>query len=95
MEVDRPACCKYSQALGDERRGEGDDVNVAVRRSVKSILNKLTVEKFEKLYAKLLECGIRTAEHAELLAQEIFEQATLQHNFVGMYADLCSRFFSI
>ena len=43
------------------------------------------------MYAKLLECGIRTAEHAELLAQEIFEQATLQHNFVGMYADLCSR----
>lgn len=58
-------------------------------RSVRSILNKLTVEKFDALYERLVNCGIRTPEHLALLMREIFEKATLQHHFVVMYADLC------
>jgi len=60
-----------------------------VARSVKSILNKLTLEKFESLFHQLLHCGISKASHVELLIHEVFEKATLQHNFIEMYADLC------
>lgn len=61
-----------------------------VARSIKSILNKLTIEKFGSLSKQLVSCGLRTAAHAELLIHEIFEKATTQHHFVDMYADLCA-----
>lgn len=60
-----------------------------VARSIKSILNKLTVEKFDSLSKQLIGCGLRTAIHAELLIHELFEKATTQHHFIDMYADLC------
>jgi translation initiation factor 4G len=59
-----------------------------------SILNKLTPEKFDVLYGKLLECGICTWTHVEVLAQGIFDKATLQIPFASMYADLCVRLVS-
>jgi len=62
-----------------------------VVRSMKSILNKLTLEKFEPLYAKLVSCGVSTTEHLEALIHEVFDKATTQHHFVNMYADLCER----
>jgi len=62
-----------------------------VTRSVKSILNKLTVEKFDALYEKLITCGICSVAHIEMLVHEVFEKACVQHHFVEMYADLCVR----
>lgn len=62
-----------------------------IMRTMKSILNKLTVEKFDQLSEKLLSCGIGTASHLEALMNEIFEKATTQHCFIGLYGDLCLR----
>jgi hypothetical protein len=60
-------------------------------RGMKSILNKLTLEKFDALYVKLINCGIRSDAHIKLLVHEVFEKACLQHQFVDMYADLCMK----
>jgi len=76
-------------------KGFASDTQVA--REVKSILNKLTIEKFDKLYTKLTECRISTPADVQILVSEIFEKATSQHHFINMYADLClrlSEFFS-
>mmetsp|Transcript_25474 Transcript_25474/g.79400 ORF Transcript_25474/g.79400 Transcript_25474/m.79400 type:complete len:343 (+) Transcript_25474:174-1202(+) len=62
-----------------------------MERSVRSILNKLTLEKFEELYRKLLLVFAGFMDHIEVLAHEIFKKATVQHNFTAMYADLCAR----
>lgn len=62
-----------------------------VVRSIKSILNKLTIEKFDALYAKLLACGVSKPEHVQILVSEVFDKATAQHHFIEMYADLCMR----
>mmetsp|Transcript_61867 Transcript_61867/g.109901 ORF Transcript_61867/g.109901 Transcript_61867/m.109901 type:complete len:700 (-) Transcript_61867:87-2186(-) len=70
---------KAATSTGDEQ----------VARAVKSILNKLTVEKFSGLFRQLLDCGISSAVHVELLIHEVFEKATTQHHFIDMYADLC------
>jgi len=61
-----------------------------VVRTMKSILNKLTMEKFAPLYEKLVSCGIQTTVHLEALINEVFEKATTQHHFINMYADLCT-----
>lgn len=65
-------------------------------RQVKSILNKLTWEKFDTLYAQLLDhCRVDNpttrAEILEVIAREVFKKATVQHNFIEMYADVCSK----
>mmetsp|Transcript_99863 Transcript_99863/g.187857 ORF Transcript_99863/g.187857 Transcript_99863/m.187857 type:complete len:605 (+) Transcript_99863:81-1895(+) len=60
-----------------------------VLRRMKSILNKLTVDKFPTLSKQLISCGIQSASHLEALTDEICKKAITQHHFVNMYADLC------
>jgi len=60
-----------------------------ILRAARSILNKLTLEKFESLFEQLATCGLNRPEHISMLMQEIFEKATIQHNFIPMYAELC------
>lgn len=67
------------------------DADEAIIRQMKSVLNKLTVEKFDTLYCCLLECGISTQEHMKILVKEVFEKATLQHHFIEMYTGLCIK----
>lgn len=71
----------------DGKRGILSDEDVV--RSIKSILNKLTIEKFDQLASQLTCCGISNSSHLEALIQEIFDKATTQHHFIDMYADLC------
>ena len=72
---------------------EDDDVIYAqkIERLMRGILNKLTVEKFDALSEKLLNCGITKKTHIESLTLMIFEKATRQHHFISMYVDLCVR----
>lgn len=74
-----------------EDASSGETTDSEFTRNVKSILNKLTVEKFDALYGKLIACGIRTPAHVEILVSEIVEKARAQHHFVKMYAELCVR----
>jgi hypothetical protein len=62
-----------------------------VVRAARSILNKLTLEKFDILFEQLVTCGISKPEHISLLMSEVFDKATKQHPFIPMYADLCRR----
>ncbi|CAE7567434.1 unnamed protein product [Symbiodinium natans] len=67
-----------------------------VERQVKSILNKLTWDKFDKLYEDLVAyCMVENpdirSETVEVIARDVFKKATLQHNFIELYADLCAR----
>jgi len=66
----------------------GDD---KIIRAARSILNKLTIEKFESLYEQLVTIGIQSVSHIKCLMNEVFEKATVQHHFIPMYADLCVR----
>lgn len=81
--VARQANRRRSKTGGEELSDED------IIRTVKCILNKLTVEKFESLSVQLLQCGICSTRHLEILIQEVFEKATTQHHFIDMYADLC------
>jgi hypothetical protein len=74
------------------RRGEVPDGDAShVERTLKSILNKLTLTNFDSLCQQLLDCGcgVWAATHLELLIGELFEKATTQHHFIDMYANLC------
>ena len=74
-----------------KQRQDQKDADACVVRTMKSILNKLTYEKFDTLFEQLLSCGMSTSEHIQVLMKEEFEKATTQHNFIELYTDLCIR----
>jgi hypothetical protein len=81
---------KQRARRGDQHQGSSDSADdEQMARTIKSLLNKLTIEKFEKISEQIFQCGIRNAVHVELLIHEVFEKATTQHHFIAMYADLC------
>jgi len=85
-----PACTDDSWVSKQRARTKSSvDDDAQVVRSARSILNKLTIEKFDSLFQQLVDCGIESAHHVSLLMQEIFELATMQHQFIPMYARLC------
>lgn len=84
-----PPTSSTSWAASQQKADGSDDERVA--RAARSILNKLTIEKFDSLYEQLVLCGLSTPEHIAILMREVFEKATMQHHFIAMYADLCVR----
>ncbi|KAF8821270.1 MIF4G domain-containing protein, partial [Cardiosporidium cionae] len=67
-----------------------DETAMKLRR-FRSILNKLTFEKFDSLYAQLLSLRISTVAEIDGLMRMIFDLAVTQHHFITMYSNLCLR----
>eukprot|EP00927_Polykrikos_kofoidii_P084513 TRINITY_DN8922_c0_g1_i1.p1 TRINITY_DN8922_c0_g1~~TRINITY_DN8922_c0_g1_i1.p1 ORF type:complete len:732 (-),score=161.25 TRINITY_DN8922_c0_g1_i1:58-2166(-) len=88
-----PSATSWAAAQQQRRRtaSQGTLTSDEFARQVRSVLNKLTIERFDKLYDQLAGSGAQTPHHVAILVQEIFEKATGQHHFIRMYADLCGR----
>lgn len=84
-----PTSSSDSWVAQQKNRDPADDENVT--RSARSILNKLTVEKFDSLFEQLCDCGIKQPHHISILMHEIFDKATTQYHFIPMYAELCVK----
>lgn len=66
-------------------------IPVDAARHARAILNKLTTERFERLYDQLMALPLDTPEQLSALVAEIFQTATAQSHFLPLYAELCSR----
>lgn len=86
-----PESAADSWVAKQRARATIEDDDAKVIRSIRSILNKLTIEKFDSLFCQLVACGIRTPHHIAVLITELFEKATTQHQFIPMYAELCVK----
>ncbi|XP_056615418.1 eukaryotic translation initiation factor 4 gamma 3-like [Triplophysa dalaica] len=58
-------------------------------RSFRSILNKLTPEKFDQLMVKVNELQINTIESIRLVAELVHEKAISEPSFSVMYSSMC------
>mmetsp|Transcript_46477 Transcript_46477/g.95046 ORF Transcript_46477/g.95046 Transcript_46477/m.95046 type:complete len:869 (+) Transcript_46477:478-3084(+) len=67
------------------------DEEEKVFKAIKGILNKLTLEKFDKLYAELLATGITSASLMKGFVVILYDKAVLEPTFIGMYARMCER----
>ncbi|UKK02539.2 hypothetical protein MACK_002632 [Theileria orientalis] len=67
------------------------DKEVQLRKKILGLLNKLTFEKFDVIYNQIIQCGIDTPEHAEMLVKFVFDKAVTQHHFIPMYVELCAK----
>ncbi|ORX91369.1 hypothetical protein K493DRAFT_339395 [Basidiobolus meristosporus CBS 931.73] len=85
-----PVSLKPTSNHEDEIRSED------IVRKVKSLLNKLTLEKFDSISEKITEYGNLSAQEndgksLQTVIQITFEKATDEPNFVSIYASLCRR----
>ncbi|XP_026441053.1 eukaryotic translation initiation factor-like isoform X2 [Papaver somniferum] len=62
-----------------------------VLRKVRSILNKLTVEKYYILRTQLIDSGITTPSILQGVTSLIFSKAVMEPTFCPLYAFLCSE----
>mmetsp|Transcript_6347 Transcript_6347/g.16018 ORF Transcript_6347/g.16018 Transcript_6347/m.16018 type:complete len:752 (+) Transcript_6347:415-2670(+) len=67
------------------------DEEEKVYKTAKGIMNKLTLEKFEKLYAELLNVGITSASLLRGFVVLVYDKAVLEPTFINMYAKMCVR----
>lgn len=82
--------------FGDEEPAAGEEAKVEFNlKKAQGILNKLTVEKFNKLSDELLQLGVEFPEDSmNSFITRIFEKAVDESFFSGMYADLCYKMAS-
>ncbi|XP_076949140.1 uncharacterized protein LOC143621677 [Bidens hawaiensis] len=71
--------------------GKVTDAEQAKQRRLRSILNKLTPQNFEKLFDQVKQINIGNADTLSGMTGQIFDRALMEPTFVEVYAHLCSR----
>lgn len=88
----KPSSKKPTRGRGPEEPEE-DDVDQAktheVLKQLRSILNKLTPQKFQALILQVKELKIDTEDRLKGAIDLIFEKAILEPNFSVAYANMC------
>lgn len=73
------------------RKKEDDSEVEGIVKQVRSLLNKLTMEKFDKIFGQITDLDISSLEVLRGIVNEIFEKTLTEPMFAGMYAELCRR----
>ena len=58
------------------------DARLVLLRQLKGLLNKLTIEKFDRIYHQIITAGIKEADEVKALMKMVFEKALSQHHFI-------------
>ncbi|WOL09564.1 eukaryotic translation initiation factor 4G-like [Canna indica] len=69
--------------------GKITDEEQAKQRQLKAILNKLTPQNFDKLFAQVREVNIDNADTLTGVISQIFDKALMEPTFCEMYANFC------
>lgn len=88
----KPSTKKAARTRGAED-GEDDDGELSktqeLFKRLRSILNKLTPQRFQELMKQVSELTIDTEERLKGAIDLIFEKAILEPNFSVAYANMC------
>jgi translation initiation factor 4G len=71
--------------------GNVSDEEQAKQRQLKSILNKLTPQNFDKLFEQVKEVNIDNVSTLTGVISQIFDKALMEPTFCEMYANFCSH----
>lgn len=78
-------------STGWHRNKEADDEITAKVKQVRSLLNKLTLEKFDRIFDQIIAIDLSSYDVLVGVVKEIFEKTLFEPKFSDMYAELCSR----
>lgn len=73
------------------RPKKSTSVFVIAEKQVKSILNKMTKEKFDRLSEQMMGIPILSSEMLTMMIDNVFDKAIDEPAFGDMYADLCVK----
>ncbi|CAN0160944.1 unnamed protein product, partial [Ectocarpus sp. 12 AP-2014] len=79
------------KSLGAKDKAEDKLPTEEVLMKANAILNKMTLEKFDKLSVTFMDVGLRDPEVVSGVIDIIVEKAQMEPHFSSMYADLCAR----
>lgn len=88
----KPSVKKSVRTRAPEEVDENDPESIKtfeLFKSVRSILNKLTPQKFQQLMKQVMELNIDTEERLKGVIDLIFEKAISEPNFSVAYANMC------
>lgn len=88
----KPSGRKSVRTRGPEEVDENDPESIKtfeLFKRVRSILNKLTPQKFQQLMKQVMELDIDTEERLKGVIDLIFEKAISEPNFSVAYANMC------
>lgn len=88
----KPTSKKSTRNRGPEEVDEDDPEQMKTRelfKRLRSILNKLTPQKFQELMKQVTELTIDTEERLKGAIDLIFEKAISEPNFSVAYANMC------
>ena len=71
--------------------GKVSDEEEAKQRHLNGILNKLTPQNFEKLFAQVKELNIDNVVTLNGVISQIFDKTLMEPTFCEMYASFCFR----
>lgn len=71
------------------RPTKNTSVIIIAEKKVKSILNKMTKEKFTRLATQMIEIPIISYEMLSIMIENVYDKAIDEPTFGDMYADLC------
>lgn len=74
-----------------KRDRESEDEKTRKVKEVRSLLNKLTLEKFDKIFKQIVDIDISSMDTLVGIVKEIFEKPLYEPKFSSMYAELCRR----
>lgn len=82
---------RWKPSVAKSRLDEPEDTTEASIKEAKSILNKLSIEKFEKLSDQLIVVAVRGLEVLKGVIEMVIEKAQMEWHFSAMYAELCAK----
>ncbi|CAJ1066076.1 eukaryotic translation initiation factor 4 gamma 1-like isoform X4 [Xyrichtys novacula] len=88
----KPSTKKSVRGRGPEESEENDPENIKTQelfKRVRSILNKLTPQKFQQLMKQVTDLAIDTEERLKGVIDLIFEKAISEPDFSVAYANMC------
>lgn len=88
----KPSIKKPTRSHGREEVDEDDPEHAKTKelfKRLRSILNKLTPQKFEELMKQVTDLKIDTEERLKGVIDLIFEKAISEPNFAVAYATMC------
>eukprot|EP01134_Creolimax_fragrantissima_P005784 CFRG5784T1 len=84
----KPQSAVNVDAIEDEEKKEEVEIELMVRKGI-SLLNKLTIEKYDKISAQIIGLGITSEARLKAVIDLLFDKALDEPGFAGLYARLC------
>ncbi|CEG47076.1 eukaryotic translation initiation [Plasmopara halstedii] len=82
---------RWKPSHAKSRLDEPVETVEASLKEAKSILNKLSIEKFEKLSDQLIEVAVRGLDVLKGVIEMVIAKAQMEWHFSTMYAELCAK----